>query len=108
MVEYPDLSSLNGTSGIGGLLSLSNSSYPYFWAWILGAFWLIITTSLYFSERQRKGVGSLLSSMAISCFALMVLSTLGSIIGFVSLEIMTYILVFCLMIIGVWFFTTKN
>jgi len=108
LVEYPDLSSLNSTSGIGGLLSLPNTAYPYFWAWIIGGIWMIITTSLYFNEKQRKGYGNILSSMAVGCFAILVLSTIGTVVGFITLEIMTYILVVSLLIIGVWFFTGKS
>ncbi len=108
MVSYPDLSSLTNTSGIGGFLSLPNSSYPYFWAWILGGIWLIISFTLYFKEKERKSVGNILSSMAVACFALLVLSVIGTIVGFVSTEIMVYFLVFCFLIIGVWFFTARD
>lgn len=106
MVSYPDLSSLNDTSGIGGLMSLPSSAYPYFYAWIMGGLWMIISLSLYFSERQRKGKSNILSSMAVACFSIMILSVTGTIVGFISLEIMIYILVFSFSIIGIWFFTS--
>jgi len=107
MVSYPDLSSLNETAGIGGILSLPSSAYPYFWAWIMGGLWIIITLSLYFTEREKKGIGNILSSMAVSCLAILVLSTIGTIVGFITLEIMIYILVLSFLIIGVWFFSSK-
>jgi len=108
LVEYPDLSNLSSTSGIGGLLSLPNTTYPYFWAWILGSLWLIVTTTLYFAEVKRKGYGKILSSMSVSCFAILILSTIGTIVGFITLEVMTYILVISFLIIGTWFLTGKK
>jgi len=108
LVDYPDLATLNATSGIGGLLSLPNDAYIYFWAWIIGAIWLIVTTSLYFSEKNSKGHGNILSSMSVSAFAILILSTIGTIVGFITLEIMTYILVVSFLIIGIWFLTGKR
>ncbi len=105
MVEYPDLSVLNNQSGIGGLLSLPNASYPYFWAWILGGIWAIITFTTYFVEKEKEGKGRMLSSMAVACLVIIFLSTIGTIVGFVSVEIMVYILVISMIIIAIWFFT---
>jgi len=108
MVSYPDLSSLSNNPTIGDILTLPNSSYPYFWIWIIGAIWLIITLSLYFGEKEKKIVESLLASMAVACFSTLVLSVLGTIVGFISLEIMIYILVFSIVIIAVWLFTNRK
>jgi hypothetical protein len=105
MVDYPDLSNLNSTSGIAGLLSLPSSSYPYFWAWIIAGLWLIITMTLYFTEKTKTGRGKILSSMAVSAFAIIFLSTFGTILGIISSEIMIYLLVFGTVIIGIWFFS---
>ncbi len=107
MVTYPDLSSLNNGSGIGGLMSLPNSSFPYFWAWILGGIWAIITLSTYFLEKDKLGTGKLLSSMAVACLALILLSTIGSVMGIVSIDIMVYILVFSVIVMGIWYFSTS-
>ncbi len=108
MVNFPDLSSLSNSSGIGEFLSLPNASYPYFWAWIIGGIWMIITMTLYFKEKEKKGFGNILSSMAVSCFAVLVLSLIGTIVGFISVEIMIYILVLGFAIIAVWFFSGKK
>lgn len=108
MVNYPDLSSLNETSGIGGILALPNASYPYFWAWIMAAIWGIITLTLFFKEKERKGIAGMLSSAAVGSFAIMILSTVGTIVGFITIDIMIYILVLSFLIIGIWFFFPKN
>ena len=107
MVDYPDLSSLNNGSGIAGLMSLPNSSYPFFWAWILGGIWAIIVLTLYFTEVEKVGKAKLLSSMAVACFAILLLSTIGTVLTIVSIEIMVSILVLSIMIIALWFFSTK-
>ena len=107
MVDYPDLSNLNNQSGIGGLLSLPNASYPYFWAWILGGIWFILTLSLYFSDKEKIGKGQILSAMSISCFAIILLSAIGTIVGFVSVDIIIYILVISLIIIAVWWYSVR-
>ncbi len=108
MVTYPDLSSLSNDSGIGGLLQVPPSAYPYYWLWIMAALWAIITTTLYFKEKERKGFGFLLASMAIAGFAIILLSTIGTVVGFISVEIMVFILVFVLLIIGIWFFFSNS
>ena len=108
MVSFPDLSSLSDNPTIGDFFSLPNATYPFFWAWILGGLWTIITLSLYFSEKEKKTVESMLSTMVVSCFATLILAVLGTIVGFVSLEIMIYFLVFSIGIIAVWLFTTKR
>lgn len=106
MVNYPDLSSLQNDSGIGELLSIPNASYPYFWMWIFAGIWFILTSTLYFKEKERVGRGKLLASMSVSCFVIIILSVIGSIVGFIQLEILVYILVVCFIIIGIWFFST--
>jgi len=108
MVRFTDLSNLTDTAGIGGLLSLPNTAYPYFWIWILGGIWIIIFLSLYFKEKERIGRGNLISSMAVSCLAILMLSLIGTIVGFITLEIMIYILVFSALIIGIWFFVGRE
>ena len=105
MVDFPGFENLSSNPTIGNLMSLPNASYPYYWAWIFGGIWLIITLSLYFSEKDKTGKGKMLASMAVSCFAIIMLATIGTIVGFVQLEIMIYILVLCMVIIGIWFFS---
>lgn len=104
MVTYPDLSTLNNQSGIGGIMSLPNASYSYYWAWILGGIWVIITLTTYFVEKEKETKGKILSSMAVACFAILLLSVIGTIVGFVSVEIMVYILVLSMIIIAIWIF----
>ena len=107
MVDYPDLSSLTNSSGIGGLMKLPNSSYPYYWAWILGGLWVIMVLTMYFKEKEKIGKGKILSSMAVACLAIIFLSVLGTALEIVSVDIMVKLLVLCFMIIAIWFFSTR-
>lgn len=107
MVSYPDLSSLNNGSGIGGMMSLPNASYPYYWAWIIGAIWFIIVLTMYFKEKEKSTKSNMLSSMAVACLAILFLSVIGTVLGIISLDIMIYILVISLVIIAIWFFSGK-
>lgn len=108
MASFPDLSSLNATSGIGGFLSLPNATYPYFWAWIFAGLWFIVSSTLYFKEKEKRTVGNFLSSMAVAALAVLILAVIGTIVGFISNEIMVYMTVMGFVIIGVWFFSTKR
>ena len=108
MVNYPDLSSLTNSSGISGFLRIPNSSYPYYWLWILTGIWAIIVSTLYFEEKNRIGNGKILSSMAVSCLIIIILSTIGTVLEIISLDIMIYILVASMIIIGIWFFSGRD
>lgn len=108
MVSFPDLSSLNNQSGIGGLMSLPNATYPYYWAWILGAIWIIMVSTMYFVDKAKTGRGRMLSSMAVACFAIILLAAIGTVLTIVSVDIMIYILVFSAIIIGIWWFSVRN
>ena len=105
MVSYPDLSTIQNNSNIGTLLALPNASYPYFWAWILAGVWFITASTLYFKEKERTGRERLLSCMSISSFAIFLLSVIGTIVGFITIDIIIYIVVLNFMIIGIWIFT---
>lgn len=108
MVEYPDLSSLNNASGIGGLMSLPNASYPWFWTTILAGIWIIIALTTYFREKSLKGVGNLLSSLAVSALACIILATVGSLFGIFTVETLVPVAVFGAVIIVIWLFSSKN
>ncbi len=105
MVNYADLGNLSENATIGELMALPNNAYPYFWAWIIGGIWLIMALSMYFSQKEKIGKTNFLSPLAISSFACIILSAIGTLVGIISLEIMIYVLVFGLLIIVVYFFS---
>lgn len=105
MVNYPDFSNLSGNPTIADFMALPNSSYPFFWAWILAGIWMITVLTSYFAEKLLRTKGNILSSMAVACFAILVLALLGTFFKVVSVEIMIYIIVISAVIIGVWMFS---
>lgn len=107
MVEYPNISSLNNNSGISGLLALPNASFPLFWTTIIGGIFIILTFTMYFSEKSLKGRGNMLSSMAVSSLACIFLAGLGSLFGIFTVTTFIPILVFGIMIIVVWIISVK-
>ena len=104
-VIYPDLSNLSNTSGISGLLTLPNASYPFFWTIILAGIFIILSSTMYYREKALKGVGNLLSSMAVSSFACIVLATFGSLVGIFTVTYLVYIAVVGIVIIALWIFS---
>lgn len=104
-VEYPELSDMGINGTIGDFMTFPNSIYPYFWAWILGGLWLIISFTLYYTEKSSTGRSNMLSSMAISSYACMILSLMGTLIGIITLNIMIYIFVFGIIMTVIWFFS---
>ena len=88
-------------------MGFPNSAYPPFWAWIIGALWIIITLTIFFEEKDRVGKANILSGMAVSSLVCIVLSVFGTLLGVIDLPIMIYILVFGILIIIVWFFSQK-
>lgn len=106
MVSYPDLSNLSG-GGIGELLALPNSSYPFYWALIMIGIWIIISFSIYFKEKSLLSRGNLLSAMAVSAFAVIMLSTIGTLFDIMTLTVFLPLLVGGLVIIAIWIFSGK-
>ena len=105
MVEYPNLSNLDGSAGIAELLALPNASYPFFWGLIMVGLWVIISLTMYFKEKSLLGRGNLLSAMAVSAFAMIMLSTIGTLFNIITLAIFLPLLVGGLVIIAIWIFS---
>lgn len=76
----------------------------YFYLKIFIGLFIIFAGTLYFNERKRLGRGELLSSMAISSLGIILLSLIGTVIGFVQTDIFIIILVAGLSFIIIWFF----
>ncbi len=104
MVTYPNLDNLTG-DGIGELLALPNSSYPFYWVLIMVGIWVVVTLSLYFREKESVGKENILSSMAVAAFAIIMLSTLGTLFNILTLETFLPLLIGGLVIIAIWIFS---
>lgn len=102
MYDYP-----NSTT-IEELLSYPTQGSPYFWLWILGALFFIITFTSYYNEVKLFGKGRLLSSLVVSSFFISVLAVLGSAVGFITREILIYILVFFAIFVAIFIFSKER
>ncbi len=106
MVDYPDLSNLSNNATIGDLMALPNSSYPFYWGLMIIGLWIIFSLTLYFKEKADLGKGNLLSSMAVSAFAMIILSTVGTLFNILTMTIFLPLLVGGLLIIALWIFSS--
>ena len=105
MVDYPDLSNLSNSSGIGDLLAIPNTSYPFFWTIIIAGIWIVLTMSFYFREKSIKGKSDIISAMAVASLPCIMISTLGSLLGIVTITSQLPIIVLSGVIIAVWIFS---
>ena len=106
MAKYPDLGDLSDDSGIGELLALPNASFPFYWGLMMVSIWIIITLSMYFREKEEGKIRvSLLSSMAVSSFAIIMLSAVGTLFKIITLVTFLPLLIAGLVIIAVWIFS---
>ena len=106
MTSFPDLSNLSSSAGINGVLSLPNSTYPFYWGIMMIAIGVIIALTQYFRDRTLTGRGNLLSSMAVASLATMILATIGSLFGIITMTILIPIIVGGTFIIAIWVFSS--
>ena len=105
MAKYPDLGNISETGGIADLLALPNASFPFYWVLIMVALWVIITLTMYFKEKELTTKGNLLSAMAVSAFAIIMLSTIGTLFNIITLVTFLPLLIGGLVIIAIWIFS---
>ena len=108
MVSYPDLGNLSDTGGIAELLALPNASYPFYWGLIMIGLWIIVSFTIYFKEKSTLAKGNLLSAMAVSAFAIIMLSTIGTLLNIITLTVFLPLLIGGLVIIAIWIFSSPN
>lgn len=89
-------------------MALPNASYPFFWTIILAGIWILLSLTMYFREKSLRGVGNVLSSMAVSALACIMLATLGSLFGIFTVATLVPVIVFAVLIIVIWLFSSKQ
>ncbi len=90
-------------TGVEGIMAFPLTGDPYFWGKILLGLWIILVSGFYFEERKRLGKGNILSAMAVSSLAIIVLAFAGSLFDIVTGEVFVSTLVACLVLIVIWF-----
>ncbi len=101
-MTYTGLESLNDTS-VAGIMSFPLSGDYYFYAKILFGIWLIIALGFFFEEKKRLGRGNMLSSLAVSSLAVIVLAVIGSLFDIITQEVFVSTIVLGLIFIFIWF-----
>ena len=104
LVTYPNLDNFSG--GIAELMALPNASFPFYWTLIIVRLWVIFSFTMYFADKALKGESSLLSAMAVSSFAIIMLSTVGTLFNILTLQSFLPLLVAGLVIIAIWIFAS--
>lgn len=84
------------------LLKFPLSCDYYFYAKIVGGIWAILTFILFFLDRDKLGRGEMLSSMAISSFATIVIALAGTPLGIITADIMILTFVLGMIPIVIW------
>lgn len=98
---------MNETS-IEGILSYPTQASPFFWLWILAGIFIIFSLASYNREVKILGRGKLLSSFVVSSFFVVVLGTLGTIVGFITSEILIYCIIFFAIFTAIFMFSSKQ
>ena len=102
MYDYPN------STDVGGLLAYPTQGSPYFWLWILGAIFFIFTLTSFYNEVKIFGKGRLLSSLVVSSFFVVCLGVLGTLVGFVTTEILIILIVFFAIFTAIFLFSDKT
>lgn len=99
----------------GGLETLTDQSiksillFPttcdyYFYAKIMGAFFIIIAFILYKAEQKKLVKADMISSLGVSALATIFISLIGTLVGFIQADIFIEILVVGIIFITLWIF----
>ena len=108
MPAYPNLDNLTEGAGISELMALPNSTHPFYWTIIMVGLWAIVSLTMYFTEKERRGIGNLLSSMAVASLAIIMLSTIATLTGMITMVNFIPLLVGGLLIIAIWIFSSGS
>ncbi len=93
-------------TGISGFLAYPTSCVPQFYAYIMGAIFIILSFILYNREKEDNRVlkPDFLSSMGVSAIAVIFISLIGTLLGIITSEIFIEILVLGIIFIAIWIF----
>ncbi len=91
-------------TGIPGILAFPTSCDYYFYAKIMGAFFIILTLSLYFRDRERIVKADVISCLGISAIATIFVSLIGTLLQIIQSDIFIEIFVIGMIFIVIWVF----
>ena len=101
---------ISDVTGIADLMVYPTSCDYYFYAYIFGGIFIILTLVLFFKEQERYTKPDVISCMGISSIVIIFLAMIGTLIKnsvgipMVQQDIFLYIIAFGVIFIGIWFF----
>lgn len=92
--------------GISGFLAYPTSCVPQFYAYVMGALFIILTFILYNREKDDARIlkPDFLSSMGVSSIAIIFISLIGTLFNIIQSNIFIEIMVTGLIFIAIWVF----
>lgn len=93
-------------TGITGFLAYPTSCVPQFYAYVMGALWIILTFILYNREKDDTKIikPDFISSMGVSALAIIFISLVGTLLEIIQSFIFIEILVSGLIFVAIWMF----
>jgi len=95
------IETLSDTS-ITGILSYPTLCDTQFYAIIMAAIFIILSFGLFMRDRERETKPDIISAMGVSAIAVIFLSLIGTLIGFIQQAIFIEIFVIGMVIIVIW------
>ena len=91
-------------SSITGILAYPNTCDYYFYAKIMGAFFIILSLSLYYKDKERLTKSDMISCLGVSAIATIFVSLIGTFIKIIPSDIFIKIFVVGMIFIVIWVF----
>lgn len=101
MALCPGIETLSDTS-IVGILSYPTLCDTQFYAKIMAAIFIILAFGLFMRDRDRETKPDIISAMGVSAIAVIFLSLVGTLIGFIQQTIFIEIFVIGMVLIVIW------
>lgn len=107
-----DLTVMGSRIGIADYLVYPTTCYYHLWTVILFVIFCVVSFVLYNKERENQTQADLISSLAISATAILVLAGIGSLITstnglpMIQQDILLPVVAFWIVLSAVWFFKT--
>ena len=101
MALCPGIETLSDTS-IVGILSYPTICDTQFYGKIMAAIFIILAFGLFMRDRDRETKPDMISAMGVSAIAVIFLSLIGTLIGFIQQTIFIEIFVVGMVLIVIW------
>ena len=89
-------------STITGILAYPTTCDYHFYAKIMGAFFIIITLTLYFKDRERVVKADMISCLGVAAIATIFVSLIGTFLTIIQQDVFIEIFVLGMIFIMIW------